>query len=75
MTLKGLVTKDEELARIDRDLKRIDKDLATLEKKLSSKGFMERAPKEVVDEAHAQKKSFEEAKARLGASRAFAEEL
>ena len=75
MTLKGLVTKDEELARVDRDIKRIDKDLAALEKKLSSKGFMERAPKEVVDEAHAQKKSFEEAKARLAASRALAEEL
>jgi valyl-tRNA synthetase len=75
MTLKGLVTKDEELGRIDRDIKRIDKDLATLDKKLTSKGFMERAPKDVVDEAHAQKKSFEEAKARLAASRALAEEL
>ncbi|CAN5595988.1 valine--tRNA ligase [soil metagenome] len=75
VALKGLVTKDEELARIDRELKRIDKDLASIEKKLSSKGFTDRAPKEVVDEAHGQKKSFEEAKGRLVASRVLAEEL
>jgi valyl-tRNA synthetase len=75
VALKGLVTKDEELARIDRELKRIDKDLGAIEKKLSSKGFTDRAPKEVVDEAHAQKKSFEDAKARLAASRVLAEEL
>ncbi len=75
VALKGLVTKDEELARIDRELKRIDKDLGAIEKKLSSKGFTDRAPKEVVDEALAQKKSFEDAKARLAASRTLAEEL
>ncbi len=73
--LKGLVTREDELARIDRELKRIDKDLASIEKKLSSKGFTDRAPKEVVEEALGQKKSFEEAKARLSASRALAEEL
>jgi valyl-tRNA synthetase len=73
--LKGLVTKDEELARIDREIKRIDKDLAAIEKKLSSKGFTDRAPKEVIDETMALKKQLEDARARLLESRSLADEL
>jgi valyl-tRNA synthetase len=73
--LKGLVTKDEELARIDREIKRIDKDLAAIEKKLSSKGFTDRAPKEVIDETMALKKQLEDARARLLESRTLADEL
>jgi valyl-tRNA synthetase len=73
--LKGLVTKQKELERIEREIKRIDKDVAAIDKKLSSKGFVDRAPKEVVDEAHAQKKALLEARARLEESKALAEEL
>jgi valyl-tRNA synthetase len=73
--LKGLVTKDEELARIDREMKRIDKDIAQLDKKLSSKGFVERAPKEVVDETNAQRAAMVAARARLEESRRLADEL
>jgi valyl-tRNA synthetase len=73
--LKGLVKKEDELARIDRELKKIDRDLAAIEKKLSSKGFVDRAPREVVDEALAQKKQLEEARARLEESKKLADEL
>jgi valyl-tRNA synthetase len=73
--LKGLVTKTKELQRIDREMKRIDKDLAAIEKKMSSKGFLERAPKEVVDETHAMKQQLLEAKTRLEESRRLADEL
>ena len=73
--LKGLVTKDKELVRIDREVKRIDKDLAAIEKKMSSKGFLERAPKEVIDETNALKKQLEEARVRLEESRTLAAEL
>ena len=73
--LKGLVTKDEELKRIDREQKRIEKDLSAIEKKMSSKAFLEKAPKEVVDEAHAQKKQLEEARTRLDEARKLADEL
>ena len=73
--LKGLVTRDDELKRIEQGIRSIDKDLAALEKKLSSKGFVDRAPKEVVDEAHAQKRALGEARARLEEARALAEEL
>jgi valyl-tRNA synthetase len=73
--LKGLVTKDKELLRIEREVKRIDKDLAAIEKKMSSKGFLERAPKEVIEETNALKKQLEEARTRLEESRALAAEL
>jgi valyl-tRNA synthetase len=73
--LKGLVTADAEKARIDRNLKKIGKDLGALEKKLGSPGFVDRAPKEVVDEARQQRESLLEAKARLEATRDLAREL
>ncbi len=73
--LKGLVTKDAELARIDRELKKLDKDLAAIDKKLGSPAFVDKAPKEVVEEAREQRKRIEEAKARLVEARGLAEEL
>jgi len=73
--LKGLVTRDKELARIERELKKADKELAAIDKKLGSPGFVDRAPKEVVDESRAQRASLAEARERLVASRAPAEEL
>jgi valyl-tRNA synthetase len=73
--LKGLVTAEAEKARIDRSLKKIDKDLVALDKKLGSPGFVDRAPKEVVDEARQQRDSLLEAKARLEAARDLVKEL
>jgi valyl-tRNA synthetase len=73
--LKGLVTAEAERSRIDRNLKKIDKDLAALEKKLGSPGFVDRAPKEVVDEARQQREALVESKTRLEAARALAKEL
>ena len=73
--LKGHVTKTKELQRIDREVKRIDKDLAAIEKKMSSKGFVERAPKEVIDETNELKANLTTARARLEESRALAAEL
>jgi valyl-tRNA synthetase len=73
--LKGHVTKTKELQRIDREVKRIDKDLAAIEKKMSSKGFVERAPKEVIDETNELKANLTKARARLEESRTLAAEL
>jgi len=73
--LKGLVSKDKELARIEREMKRIDKDIQAIDKKLSSKGFVDRAPKEVVEETNAQRAQLVLAKGRLEESRKLAEEL
>ncbi len=73
--LKGLVTAEAERGRVDRGVKRIDKELAALDKKLGAPGFVDRAPREVVEEAHAQRAALVEAKARLEAARGLAEEL
>jgi valyl-tRNA synthetase len=73
--LKGLVTRDDELSRIDRELKKIDKDLVALEKKLGSPGFVDRAPPELVEEAKKQRATLVDGKARLEESRKLAEEL
>jgi valyl-tRNA synthetase len=73
--LQGVVTKAEELVRIEREIKRIDKDIALVDKKLSSKGFVERAPREVVDEAQGQRAQMVAARVRLEESRRLAEEL
>jgi valyl-tRNA synthetase len=73
--LKGLVTKDEEIVRIERGLKAIEKDLGMIEKKMSSKNFLERAPKEVIEETNAQKQQLLDARGRLEEARRLADEL
>jgi valyl-tRNA synthetase len=73
--LRGLVTKDEEIARIDRERKKIDKELATIDKKLSAPGFVDRAPPEVVQETKQQRQGLVETRERLVAAREMAEEL
>jgi valyl-tRNA synthetase len=75
VVLKGLITAEEERSRIERETKRLDKDIQSIEKKLSSKGFAERAPKEVIEEAHTQLKTMKDAKGRLEEARALADEL
>jgi len=73
--LRGLVDPQAELGRIDRELKKLDKELALLEKKLGSSGFVDRAPREVVEEAKAQRTALLDAKERLEAARELAKEL
>jgi len=73
--LKGLVSAEAELARVERELKKIDKDIAAVAKKLSSPAFVDKAPKEVVLEAHEQQKALEQARARLEEAKKLAAEL
>ena len=73
--LKGLVTGDKEKTRIERELKKIAKDIEAIDKKLGSKGFVDRAPKEVIDETNTLRAQLVEAQGRLEDSRKIAEEL
>ena len=73
--LKGIVTREKEEARIDREKKRLEKEIAVIDKKLNAKGFVDRAPKEVVEETNAQKKQLVEALARLDDAKKTAAEL
>ncbi len=73
--LRGHVTRAQEFTRIEREGKRIDKDLGAVDKKLGSKGFAERAPAEVVAEAHAQRAALVSAREQLAAAHELAVEL
>jgi len=73
--LAGLVEAKHERERVEREIKKCDKDLAALDKKLSSPNFTDKAPKDVVEEARAQKKAIEEARARLAEALALVDEL
>jgi valyl-tRNA synthetase len=48
--LKGLLDFEEEKKRLTKQIKKIDKDIESSNKKLSSKGFLKKAPAEIVAE-------------------------
>ena len=73
--LKGLVAPEKEISRIDRELKKLEKEIVAQQKKLENKGFVDRAPPAVIDEARAQLGSMSEARERLLESKTLAEEL
>jgi valyl-tRNA synthetase len=73
--LKGLVEAEAERTRIERELKKIDKELAAIDKKLGAPGFVDRAPRDVVEEARAQRTALGDARARLEAARGLVDEL
>ncbi|MCL2778360.1 MAG: valine--tRNA ligase [Polyangiaceae bacterium] len=73
--LKGLVTKDKEISRVEREIKRIEKELIILNKKMAKKDFLERAPKEVIDESIARRAQLAGARARLEEAKQLASEL
>jgi valyl-tRNA synthetase len=73
--LKGLVEAEAERRRIERELKKIGKELEAIERRLGSPGFVDRAPKAVVDEARAQRTALVDAKNRLEAATELVKEL
>ena len=60
--LDELVDKQKELARLEKERKVCEKDIAMVEQKLSSQGFLEKAPQNVVE---AERVKLEKHKARL----------
>jgi valyl-tRNA synthetase len=53
LPLAGLIDFAAEKARVEKELSRIDGELQGIDKRLSNKGFVERAPKEVVEKDRA----------------------
>src|SRR5262249_38998848 len=75
VALKGLVEGAKEGARVEREIKRVEKDVAALEKKLALPSFADKAPPEVVAEAHAQVAELQRRRAGLEEARQIAAEL
>ena len=73
--LKGLVTAEQERTRVKRELGKLGKDLAAIDKKLGSPNFVEKAPKEVVEEARTQRAHLVDAQKRLEEALGLADEL
>jgi valyl-tRNA synthetase len=51
--LAGVLDLDAERARLARDLAKLDGDIRAREKKLANRGFLDKAPPEVVDKERA----------------------
>lgn len=58
--LAGLFDAEKELGRLAKQEAKIAADLEGLTKRLSSSNFVDKAPKAVVDKAHAQKAELQE---------------
>ncbi len=63
--LTGAVNFDDELARLDKELKKIEKELTQVNKKLMNRGFMEKAPEEVVQKERDRAASLDEKQGKL----------
>ena len=48
--LEGIIDTVKELDRLDKQIKKLTKELEAKEKKLSNRGFLEKAKKEIVEE-------------------------
>jgi valyl-tRNA synthetase len=68
MPLEGIVDLDKEKERLDRELKKVAKDLDAAEKKLANRGFMDRAPAEVVSETRDRHRALVEKREQLEAA-------
>ncbi|WP_244835413.1 valine--tRNA ligase [Clostridium sp. BJN0001] len=59
MPLFDLVDKDKETERLNKELDRLNKEIERIDKKLSNKGFVSKAPKNVVDGEKDKKANYE----------------
>jgi len=53
--LKGLINFEEEKARLRKGIQKLEKDIGSFDKKLANRGFLEKAPPEVVAEVREKK--------------------
>ncbi len=65
MPLKGLIDIDKEIARLQKELGALEKELARVNGKLSNKGFLDKAPADVIEKEKAKQAGFIEKKGAL----------
>ena len=65
MPLKGLIDIEKEIARLEKEISVLDKELARVNGKLSNKGFLDKAPGEVIEKERAKQAEFMEKKSTI----------
>ncbi|MEJ8776336.1 valine--tRNA ligase [Pseudogracilibacillus sp. ICA-222130] len=60
LPLEGLIDFEKEIARLEKELEKWNKEVALVEKKLSNKGFVEKAPAQVVEAEKKKQIEYEE---------------
>jgi valyl-tRNA synthetase len=73
--LKGLIDFGEEKKRIRKSIAKIEKDLNTSEKKLSNKGFLDKAPENIVAEVKAKAEMLSAKRDKLAQNLSFLEKI
>ncbi|MFC7393185.1 valine--tRNA ligase [Scopulibacillus cellulosilyticus] len=58
LPLEGLINIDEEINRLKKELEKLNFEVERVQKKLSNQGFVNKAPKKVVDEEKAKEKDY-----------------
>lgn len=58
LPLEGLINIEEEIKRLQKELEKWNKEVERVQKKLSNKGFISKAPKEVVEAERAKEKDY-----------------
>ncbi len=73
--LKGLLDFEEEKRRLRKEARKTEKEMAASNKKLANRGFLEKAPPEVVEEVRERVSGMEQKLARLNANLEFFESI
>jgi len=63
--LSDLIDLDKEMARLDKEIKNLDKELSRITGKLNNRGFLEKAPQEVIAKEKAKQGEFNQKKAAI----------
>jgi valyl-tRNA synthetase len=72
--LKGLLNFEEEKRRLKKEIDKMDKEIETAERKLSNRGFLDKAPAEVVDEVREKREALATKREKLSKNLTFFEE-
>ena len=63
--LSGLIDLDKEMARLNKEIKNLDKELSRITGKLNNRGFLEKAPQDVIAKEKAKQGEFNQMKAAI----------
>lgn len=58
LPLEGLINIDEEINRLEKELEKLNFEVERVQKKLSNQGFVNKAPKHIVDEEKEKEKDY-----------------